>query len=717
VQPLLENQLVTKLRGMVSESREATAEWVERYLERIIQKMEDISQDLLKNEDIRNMVQALREIVDEIRRELQKVNIGSTLNLSEDMVQFLTSPRAWIAHSRILLWDIENGEITVELKAPFDTRRLRAIWQPKTNIAKYTSLTDRLNALKSQLWTEWAPPFRAQAMLIGGQHFVTFDRKFYDFAGPECSYLLARDLKDGNFTVSAKYKGVDESGRVRKSLVVSLNQNHIEIDTELQQVKLDGSIMELPLFLGPASVMRKGENIIVDDKRGIIVDCQLQHDICTVAVSGWYFGKTAGLMGTYDYEPSNDMRLPRGDLARNAMDLAASWQLEDSCRKQNLARDQEMMKGTQGYDICYKHFVSETSPLRAGFAVSDPQEFFKMCLRHMTATIRFQAPEKSVCTVAAAYINLLKHNKLRVNMPSGCLSCPQNMEYGSRRTMTRPYAASKQADVVFVVEEHECNRPLVKEIDGVARLIERELSSAGFKNNRYGVVAFAGPQENGEPHVHTARGRTLFDVHDVVLATQRMEYRKRANEKRVVDTFEAVSFAADHPWRVGASKNLILLTCTPCQEEVMRLDYSDVQRLLLSEGITLHIMNDKAIEMKNAQKKGQNIFAVDAKTVFRGKDFLQKKLVGQVDLRSQVVVPKDICVALAQESRGSFFSTQHLFTNESKQWRSLLARRVTDSADPQVCQVCDCISDRDLMHPKTVCRPCKPRAPATFSRF
>jgi hypothetical protein len=288
------------------------------------------------------------------------------------------------------------------------------------------------------------------------------------------------------------------------------------------------------------------------------------------------------------------------------------------------------------------------------------------------------------------------------------------MEYGSRRTITRPYAAAKQADVVFVVEEHDCNRPLVKEIDGVARLIERELSAGGFKNNRYGVVAFSGPQENGEPHIHTARGKMLFDVHDVVLATQRMEYRKRTNPHRNVDTFEAISFAADYPFRAGASKNMILLTCTPCKEEVMRLDYSDVQRLLLSEGITLHVMNDKAIEMKNAQKRNQNIFAVDAKTVYSGKDFSQKKLVGQVDLRSQVIVPKDICVALAQESRGSFFSTGPLLTNESKNWRSLLARRVTETAEPQVCQVCDCIMDRDLMHPKTVCRPCKPRLPATF---
>jgi len=716
MRPLFDNEFVRKVGQMGSDSVDMVVQGIEQLVQKVILRVDDVAVKMMRNADIRATVIALREVIEEIKRELKKVKVGEALDLSDEMIAFLMDPKTWASHTRVMVWNPEQGEILVEAKLPFDGRRLKAIWQPTSSSAKYSTLSDRLNALKSNLWTEWAPPFRAQAMLVGGQHFVTFDRKFYDFAGPECSYLLARDFKDGNFSVIAKYQGVDDQGRVRKSLVVSVNNKHIEINNELQQVKMDGAIMELPLFVGSASVLRRGQSIVVDDKHGIIVECQLQHDICTVAVSGWYFGKTSGLMGTYDYEPSNDMRLPRGGLATNAAALAAAWEVEDSCRTQNMARDEEISKGTQGYDICYRHFVSEQSPLRAGFSISDPQDFFRMCLRHMAATHRFQAPEKAICTVSAAYVNLLKHNKLTVNMPAGCLSCPtNNMEYGARRTMTRPYAAPKQADVVFVVEEHECNRPLVKEIDSVARLLERELSASGFKNNRYGVVAFSGPQENGEPHIHTARGKMLFDVHDVVLATQRMEYRKRANDHRQVDTFEAISFAADYPFRAGASKNLILLTCTPCQEEVMRLDYSDVQRLLLSEGITLHIMNDKAIEMKSAQKKGQNIFAVDAKTVFRGKDFSQKRLTGQVDLRSQVIVPKDVCIALAQESRGSFFSTQPLFTSESKQWRSLLARRVTETADPQVCQVCDCIMDRDH-HSKTVCRPCKPFLPAYFMK-
>jgi PREDICTED: similar to CG15828-PB, isoform B len=81
-------------------------------------------------------------------------------------------------------------------------------------------------------------------------------------------------------------------------------------------------------------------------------------------------------------------------------------------------------------------------------------------------------------------------------------------------------------------------------------------------------------------------------------------------------------------------------------------------------------------------------------------------LEGQQDLRSHVNVPKDICAALAQESNGSYFTTQPMSSEENKQWRSLLARRVAKTARPHTCQKCDCVLDNDFIHSKTVCTPC-----------
>lgn len=67
-------------------------------------------------------------------------------------------------------------------------------------------------------------------MIIGHQHFVTFDGTIYSATG-DCTYLLARDFVDGNFTVLLKYHPEDPSihGRFPKSIIVQLGQSYIEI--------------------------------------------------------------------------------------------------------------------------------------------------------------------------------------------------------------------------------------------------------------------------------------------------------------------------------------------------------------------------------------------------------------------------------------------------------------------------------------------------------
>lgn len=44
------------------------------------------------------------------------------------------------------------------------------------------------------------PSVSAQAMIAGTQHFMTFDRNFFEFQG-SCSYLLTQDFVDRNFSL------------------------------------------------------------------------------------------------------------------------------------------------------------------------------------------------------------------------------------------------------------------------------------------------------------------------------------------------------------------------------------------------------------------------------------------------------------------------------------------------------------------------------------
>ena len=63
-------------------------------------------------------------------------------------------------------------------------------------------------------------------MIVGTNHYMTFDRTFYDFSSG-CSYLLAHDFIDGNFTVIVEYNRDGTGGQRRKSIVLYLNTSTI----------------------------------------------------------------------------------------------------------------------------------------------------------------------------------------------------------------------------------------------------------------------------------------------------------------------------------------------------------------------------------------------------------------------------------------------------------------------------------------------------------
>ena len=72
-------------------------------------------------------------------------------------------------------------------------------------------------------------------MIIGSNHFMTYDRTHYDFSSG-CSYLLAHDFIDGNFTVVVDYERDLTVGGRSKSIVLYLN------DTDVYEIKQDFTV-------------------------------------------------------------------------------------------------------------------------------------------------------------------------------------------------------------------------------------------------------------------------------------------------------------------------------------------------------------------------------------------------------------------------------------------------------------------------------------------
>ena len=154
------------------------------------------------------------------------------------------------------------------------------------------------------------PPFSATALMAGNSHLVTFDGKFYDLSASSCSYLLLSDFTDSKFSAIANY----DSEMRRTSIDVVTDGHTIQINTQndndLIKVTLDRRNVQLPLVFDNTYAYRQDHAIFIENSQGLRVACNTLYNICSFTLSGWYFGKTGGLLGTYDNEPSNDWMTP-----------------------------------------------------------------------------------------------------------------------------------------------------------------------------------------------------------------------------------------------------------------------------------------------------------------------------------------------------------------------------------------------------------------------
>nr|CAD7457748.1 unnamed protein product [Timema tahoe] len=163
------------------------------------------------------------------------------------------------------IFDPENGHVELEQKLPMSWHTFNET--PKfEEIPEYkylASIQEYFDTSNTTFWSiyhdynyysessNWLPPFKAQAVLAGPQHIITFDRKFIEYQGT-CSYLLAADFVDHNFTL---------------------------------EVTFQKGISRLPLDFGDIYVYQETSMINIDSVRGFSLRCNLKFDTCTFTLS------------------------------------------------------------------------------------------------------------------------------------------------------------------------------------------------------------------------------------------------------------------------------------------------------------------------------------------------------------------------------------------------------------------------------------------------
>ncbi|XP_075219817.1 apolipoprotein lipid transfer particle isoform X2 [Lycorma delicatula] len=538
----------------------------------------------------------------------------------------------------------------------------------------------------------WLPPFKAHAIVIGTKHFITFNKRHFSLMG-SCSYLLARDFVDDAFSLVLYY---EPSGNFH-TLVMVIGHETVSIDLSQDSVSLtSNSTVILPVDISGASIYYEAGVISVIGKKGFVLECNLKHDICTLFLEGWYFGKTAGLLGTMDSEAYNDFLSSDGKICTDVNEFADSWALDVSCASEKTFS--YMKESDNGLsETCNSLYADKSSDFSVCYPVIDPTPFNDIC--------KFsRMMEDSVCSSAVAYNQACSLENIPLRTPIICAKCPLGngsdvaLQEGDF-TEFKDDAVPKSTDVVFIIEADSCNSNLIEKrsFQTLVTLLEDEFLDRGIKNNRYAVVAFGGNGIFSAPHTITIDSAEFTNAK---LVTKYIEYVTSGitKEPGYSDIFVAISHASKQRFRPGVSKTFILVPCSDCDPRNMSLDYSVLHEVLTEKNAVLHIlMNSDFVYEK--LKMSKIFYGVDAEAAYTKNDFKAADVKGDFDLRKQIKLTKTTlgyCTPLAFETNGTIFSAKKLESENSnfvKKFISVFTRRVAKTAFPHSCQTCECTAD------------------------
>jgi hypothetical protein len=600
-------------------------------------------------------------------------------------------------------YDLDNGRIEFEMNIPtrygkVEFARIKANLKQRISavvdhMAKYHfNMKEMFYMYKPQSFGQILPPFNAQA-IIAGQHIRTFDRRHYDFSSGSCSYLLARDFQDGNFTVSVNYDGQQQSLTVRSNgLTVDIAQDNT--------VKLDGVKAELPFQHFNTTVTRVGHHVVVSSTLGVEVVCDNEHGLCTVEMSGYYFAKTGGLFGTYNNEPLDDFTTSRNQNVTDVEEFANSW--TSSCTGSYTARTFEPVKGTKEYMACASVFMDSSSSLQPCFSVVDPSDAFHKCVNDMSLDVTLTV-KNGPCKAAKFYEAECRFAGLTVNEPAQCVTCEMDevsiSQYESYQ-LPKPVMA---ADIVFVVEEKACNMNTDDKLPGLAKLLDGSLSRNGYTDIRYGLVGFGGVGVHEPRHVHTMGSKMFAGQNEFKLGTDALQFGDGKNK----DVLEAVDFAAQYPFRSGATKFVIVVPCSDCSTSA--LSYRALASRLVSEDITLHVLNGFSYDLTVDGKNPENnyLFGIDNNAVYTMRD--ARAVRGNKNLYSITTKPTDSCSSLALQTGGTVFDLNMMTKMRgqvTKSFQTVFANTMALTAYPPTCTTCSCEYSSVFHMPRSSCRRC-----------
>lgn len=180
-------------------------------------------------------------------------------------------------------------------------------------------------------------PRPATCTAFGDPHYRTFDGRMFHFQGT-CTYLLAKDCKDEDFSVHVTN---DDRGRKgvswTKEVAIFISDVAVQLLQEFV-VKVNEEVVTLPFLREPyIYIERQANTVLLNTNIGLKVMWSPRSHL-EVSVPGSYKGNTCGLCGNFNKYPQDDLQKPTGQLTPSESEFGNSWRMTNgnhsvsSCR-------------------------------------------------------------------------------------------------------------------------------------------------------------------------------------------------------------------------------------------------------------------------------------------------------------------------------------------------------------------------------------------------
>ncbi|XP_018353837.1 PREDICTED: apolipophorins [Trachymyrmex septentrionalis] len=541
------------------------------------------------------------------------------------------------------------------------------------------------------LLSDIVPPFSKVGIVIDGGHIFTFDGNHLSMPG-DCTYILAQDMQDGNFSVVANFnKGnlVSVTVTEPKESITLKNNGNILVNNK--PADFPANTKNLHAFLVVSTPNVKSDY-------GVHVLCSPKHSamLCMVRVSGFYHGKLRGLFGDGNNEYYDDYTLPSGKITESETEFANGYKLKPDCPAVN-AIDH---KTKQRNPVCTDYFSGQKSTLKNCFNYVNPTHYRDAC--DVAANGNPQAP----CLLASAYYANCYYKRVSgINIPSTCINCKvgeNTVAIGDTFSVKTP---KNQADIIIVIEQVEANEKIFKDlIPTLITDLREELKQHGITDVHIGLIGFGEhmkwPQHytsNGNINIEGEVKNMKFEESEPIITfeeAKKGDYEKQVTylEQRInlelgaLKLTDAYEEAINYPFRPGAVKAVVAVFASPCEKSPLPLSLQQL-RLLLG----LKVYRDLGLgyyqvyytnDIQVSGKVQKNIVGFDSDSVYVFADSKKKPLSGNTDLKSNMVLSSvDVCADFAIASGGTVFSSNNFIDakpNQKRQFAQITARKIAE---------------------------------------